>query len=251
MHTTRSAALLAVPTARPRPIDAATPGFREARRSLTSVLAPVEARTLRWLALRIPRWIDSDDLTAAALAAMLFAGLSYWLARVTPLGLVLVAPCLALNWFGDSLDGTLARVRGHQRPRYGFYVDHLVDAAGAVFLLGGLGLSGYMSPLVALGLLIAYLLVMIETFLATYALGTFRMSHFGVGPTELRVLLAAGTLVLLVHPTADLLGRRYLLFDVGGVVAIGGLLVTLACSAAGNTRRLYAAEPLPRPGRRR
>src|SRR6185369_4737790 len=117
------------------------PEFREAGRSLTSILAPLEKRTLLWLAARLPLWVNSDHLTALALAAMLLAGLSYWLARVSAAGLLLVVVCLAVNWFGDSLDGTLARVRQHQRPRYGFYVDHVVDAAGAACLLGGLGLS--------------------------------------------------------------------------------------------------------------
>ena len=124
--------------------------FREASRSLTSVLAPVEKRALEWIAMRLPQWVNSDHLTGLALGAMLLSGLSYLLARVTSAGLLLAVAGLAINWFGDSLDGTLARVRRHQRPRYGFYVDHVVDAAGAVFLLGGLGLSGYMSPVVAL-----------------------------------------------------------------------------------------------------
>lgn len=220
-------------------------GFREANRSLTSVLAPLEKRTLVWLAHRMPRWVNSDHLTALALVAMVFAGLSYWLASLTPVGLLLVVGCLAVNWFGDSLDGTLARVRDHQRPRYGFYVDHVVDAMGALFLFGGLGLSGYMSPFVAHGLLVAYLLILVETFLATHVLGTFKMSHFKIGPTELRILLAMGNLVLLVHPMADVFGRRYRLFDVGGVAAIGGMLLTLAFAAAVNTKVLYRAEPLP------
>jgi archaetidylinositol phosphate synthase len=219
--------------------------FREARRSLTSMLAPLEKRTLLWLAARLPWWLNSDHLTALALAAMLLAGLSYWLASASRAGLLLVVVCLAVNWFGDSLDGTLARVRQHQRPRYGFYVDHVVDAAGAVFLLGGLGLSGYMSPMVALALLVTYLLLLVETFLATYTLGTFTMSYFKVGPTELRILLAIGNLVLLVHPMAEIFGRRYLLFDVGGVIATGGMLLTLIIAATSHTRALYVAEPLP------
>ena len=220
--------------------------FREASRSLTSVLAPLEKRTLLWLAARLPGWVSSDHLTVVALVAMLMAGLSYWLARTTRAGLLLAVVCLAINWFGDSLDGTLARLREHQRPRYGFYVDHVVDAAGAVFLLGGVGLSGYMSSIVALALLVAYLLLLVETFLATYTIGTFTMSYFGVGPTELRILLAIGNLVLLVHPMAELFGRQYLLFDVGGVIASGGLLVTLLVAVAAHTRTLYLAEPLPR-----
>jgi archaetidylinositol phosphate synthase len=218
--------------------------FPDAPRLLTSVLAPLEKRTLVWLAHRMPRWVNSDHLTGLALVAMLLAGLSYWLASVTPVGLPLVVVCLAVNWFGDSLDGTLARVR-QQRPRYGFYVDHLVDVFGALFLLGGLGLSGHMSPLVALGVLAAYLMLCVETFLATHALGTFKMSYFKIGPTELRILLAIGNLVLLVHPVADVFGHQYRLFDVGGVVAIAGLLLAMVVAAATNTRALYVAEPIP------
>ncbi len=217
--------------------------FREAKRSLDGVTAALEKRALVWLAGRLPAWINSDHLTVLALAAMLGCGASYWLARSTPSGLLLAVVFLAMNWFGDSLDGTLARVRRQQRPRYGFYVDHVVDAVGALFLLGGLGLSGYMSPLVALGLLVTYLLLLVETFLAAYTLGTFTMSYFGVGPTELRILLAIGNVVLLIHPMADVLGREYRLFDAGGVVAIGGMIVTLLVATIRHTHALYRAEP--------
>ena len=221
------------------------PPFRDAVRSLTSVLTPLETRTLIWLARRMPRWVNSDHLTGLALLAMIMAGLSYWLASVTRVGLVLAVACLAVNWFGDSLDGTLARVRQHQRPRYGFYVDHIVDAFGALFLLGGLSLSGYMTPMLALSLLVVYLMLLVETFLATHALGTFRMSYFKIGPTELRLLLAIGNVALLTHRTADIFGRRFLLFDVGGLVGIGGLLFTLVFATVTNVRALYRAEPLP------
>ncbi|MEZ5318695.1 MAG: CDP-alcohol phosphatidyltransferase family protein [Vicinamibacterales bacterium] len=219
--------------------------YRDATRVLTSILAPIEKRTLIWLAGRMPARINSDHLTGLALLAMAGAGLSFWLGASTPVGLWLVVVFLAVNWFGDSLDGTLARVRQHQRPRYGFYVDHVVDAIGIAFLLGGLALSGFMSPLVALGLLVAYFLLSIEVYLATHVLGTFRISYFKMGPTELRIVLAIGTLTLLVRQTATLFGQTFLLFDVGGVVAIAGLLVTFVVSAARNTRTLYVEEPIP------
>jgi len=219
--------------------------YRQETRVLTSVLADLERRTLLWLASRLPARVHSDHLTALALAAMVATGLSYWLARATPLGLWLVPVLLAVNWFGDSLDGTVARVRQQQRPRYGFYVDHVVDAIGITCLLGGLALSGYMTPLVALGLLVAYFLLSIEVYLATHALGTFRISFFKVGPTELRILLALGTLVLTVNPTAAVFGRTFLLFDIGGVVAIAGLIITFFVAASRNTRTLYRAEPRP------
>jgi phosphatidylglycerophosphate synthase len=219
--------------------------YTAATRLHTSVLAAAEKRALIWLAGRMPGWVNSDHLTGLALAAMLGAGLSYWLASVTPIGLVLVIVFLAINWFGDSLDGTLARVRDCQRPRYGFYVDHVVDEIGIAFLLGGLALSGYMSPGVAIGVLVAYLMLLVEVFLATHALGTFRMSYFKLGPTELRILLAIGNLIVLSRPTTVVFGRDVLFFDVGGVVAAVALVLTLIVSAVSNARTLYRAEPLP------
>lgn len=210
-----------------------------------SLLAAGERQTLLWLAERLPGWVTSDQLTALALAAMLGAGLAYWMASRHPAALLLVVAGLAVNWFGDSLDGTLARVRSQQRPRYGYYVDHVVDLIGACALLGGLGLSGYMSPLVALGLLAAWLLVSAEVYLATHACGVFRLSIGWFGPTELRILLAAGTLALLAKPTVVLMGQPYRLFDVGGAAAIVAMAVVLLWSAARNAAALYRAEPLP------
>ena len=170
---------------------------------------------------------------------------SYYASRFNRIALVGAILGLAVNWFGDSLDGTLARVRGHQRPRYGFYVDHVVDCFGVLFVVSGLALSGYMSPLVATGLLIAYFMLSIEVYLATYCLTVFRMSFWGIGPTELRILLAIGTLALWSDPRPEIFGQQYRLFDVGGVVAIVSLAVTLVVSVARNTRALYLAEPLP------
>ncbi len=138
-------------------------------------------------------------------------------------------------------------MRQRQRPRYGYYVDHVVDTLGIAMLIGGLALSGYMSPLVALGLLVAYFMVAAEVYLATHSLGTFTMAFFGFGPTELRILLSFGTLMLYSRPIVTLFGQAHRLFDVGGVVAIAGLLVTFLVSAARNTRRLYLLEALPAP----
>jgi phosphatidylglycerophosphate synthase len=219
--------------------------YRDPTRVLTSVLAPLEKRVLLWLAARMPLRVNSDHLTALALVAMLAAGLSFWLASVSRLGLVLVVVCLAVNWFGDSLDGTLARVRRQERPRYGFYVDHVCDILGTAFLLGGLALSSYMTPLIAIAVLAVYCMVLAETFLATHSVGTFTMSVFRIGPTELRILLAIGALTLAVHPDAELFGRTFKLFDVGGVCAMAGLGVVLLRSAIANGRALSRAEPRP------
>src|SRR6266852_7099211 len=165
---------------------------------------------------------------------------SYRLARVTPLGLLLVVVCLAVNWFGDSLDGTLARVRQQQRPRYGFYVDHMIDSIGAVAMMGGLALSGYMHPVIAIGLLIGFLLLSIQSYLATYTLGEFHLSFWRVGPTELRILLAIGSLA--VFRWAWVIHGHYRLFDVGGAIGLVGMAAMLIVFTLRNTARLYREE---------
>jgi phosphatidylglycerophosphate synthase len=211
-------------------------------RELGSVLSGVEKRILVYLAERVPRAINSDHLTLLGLLAMLGAGLSFWAARFEPMALVLVVVFLFLNWLGDSLDGTLARVRRCQRPKYGYYVDHIVDVFGAFFLLSGLALSGYMSPLVAGALMVAYLMVVAEIYLAAHAVGVFRIHFMRLGPTELRILFSIGTLYLLHGAHATVFGSRHLLFDVGGVSGIAGLLVALLVSTVRNTRLLYLRE---------
>jgi len=208
-----------------------------------SLLAVPEKKALVWIATRLPAWVNSDHLTLIGLTSMIAAGLAFAAARWTPWTLPLVVVALAANWFGDSLDGTLARVRNKLRPRYGFYVDHVIDIIGAFFLLGGLALSGYMNPFVALGLLVAYLMVSAEVFLATHAQGVFRMASFGFGPTELRIVLAIGVLCLFRDPHVNLgASGSYRLFDFGGVMAIAGMAIALVVSAIRNTRSLYLAE---------
>jgi phosphatidylglycerophosphate synthase len=209
-----------------------------------SVLAGPEKRALIWIAERLPPSINSDHLTALALASMVAAGASFAALRFTNGAALAVVISLVVNWFGDSLDGTLARVRGQQRPRYGFYVDHVIDVAGAAFLLLGLACSDVMHPLLAFALLGAYLLVAAESFLATHAAGVFRMSFLGFGPTELRIVLAAGTLQVVRTPWISVGLGSIRLFDLGGMIAIIGLVVAFVMSAVRNTRALYAAEPL-------
>ena len=213
-----------------------------------SLLAAAEKRLLVRIANQLPRWINSDHLTLLALAAMALAGAGYASARWDQRGLWLVVAALAVNWFGDSLDGTLARVRRAERPRYGFYVDHVLDIVGITLLLGGLACSGFMTPVIALAVLVAYLLVAGEVFLATAVSGVFRMSVAGVGPTELRILLAVGTVAQLRDPQVDLgsLGV-WAMFDVGGLVATAGLGATLALAVARNTFDLAQQEPRQPP----
>lgn len=213
-----------------------------------SLLATAEKRLLIRIGSHLPPSIHSDHLTALALAAMALAGLGFWLARWDTNWLWVVVAALALNWFGDSLDGTLARIRGAERPRYGFYVDHVLDIVGITFLLTGLACSGFMTPVIALSLLVAYLLVSGEVFLATAVRGVFRMSFAGFGPTELRIVLSIGAIALHGDPQVSFgaLGRAQL-FDVGGMVAIVGLLVALGWAIVQNTGALARLEPRKRP----
>jgi archaetidylinositol phosphate synthase len=220
-----------------------TQTYKEATRVQTSLLASLEKRCLIWMAGRIPPAINSDHLTLLAAFSMLAAGLCYW--NGSPAALLAAVGLLAVNWFGDSLDGTLARVRHHERPRYGFYLDHVLDVLCILFIFAGLVLGGHMSLAIGAGFLVAYYLLMIEIALATHAVGVFRISFWKFGPTELRILLAIGTLRLIGSDSVTLAGAEYLLFDVGGLVAIAGLVVTFIVSAAANTLALYRAEPLP------
>ena len=225
------------------PIQPAKNSFKPANRIHESLTAASEKRALVWMAHRTPAWINSDHLTALGFIAQLGAGASYALARWNRWALLGVIFCLALNWLGDSLDGTLARVRNQQRPRYGFYVDHMVDSFGSLFLMGGLALSGYMHPVIAIGLLIAFLLLSIQSYLATYTMGEFHLSLWRFGPTELRILLAIGTLALLRNPIVHFLGHGpYRLFDVGGAVGLIGMAVMLVWVTVKNTQRLYREE---------
>ena len=217
--------------------------FRSARRVHGSLTADAERTALLWLAQRTPRWMNSDHLTGLGVLAQLCAGASYAIARWNRYALLMVIFFLALNWLGDSLDGTLARVRNQQRPRYGFYVDHMVDSFGSLFLMGGLALSGYMHPAIAIALLIAFLLLSIQSYLATYTMGEFHLSFWRFGPTELRILLAIGNLALLrnpwVHPFH--LGT-FRLFDIGGAIGLAGMTVMLLWITVTNTLCLYREE---------
>jgi archaetidylinositol phosphate synthase len=217
--------------------------FSNAARINQSPLAYAEKNVLIWIADRLPKRITPDHLTVLGAAAQILAGVGYALARSNKFWLLAVIGFLFLNWLGDSLDGTLARVRDRQRPRYGFYVDHMIDSFGSLALMGGLALSGYMHPVVATGLLIAFLLLSIQSYLTTYTLGEFQLSFWSFGPTELRILLAIGNLALFRWQIV--LHGRYQLFDVGGTIGLAGMAAMLIFFTAKNTYRLYQEEKLP------
>jgi phosphatidylglycerophosphate synthase len=213
-------------------------------REYGGLLAGPEKRALLWLARKTPRFIHSDHLTLLGLVSMLTAGVAFWAASRNKYALILVVVSLAANWLGDSLDGTLARYRNCQRPRYGYYVDHVIDLFGTAALLCGLAMSGYIHPMIALTLLAAFAFVEAEVFLATHVQQVFRLACFRIGPTELRIVLSIGTLYLLHDPWVRIAGMGpFLLFDVGGLISVAGLLLAFIYSAVRNTRQLYRAEP--------
>jgi archaetidylinositol phosphate synthase len=218
--------------------------FKNATRLQNSFTAAAERKALLWLAARLPRSINSDHLTLLGFASMLLAGCSYALARWNRWGLLLATLCLVLNWFGDSLDGTLARVRNRQRPRYGFYVDHMIDSFGALFLMGGLAASGYVDWRIAMGMLVAFLLLSIESYLASYTLGIFRLSFAKFGPTEIRILLGIANTVLFFLPAARISGWSARLLNVGGAIAIVAMIAMALFAAVSHTLALYRQETL-------
>ena len=219
--------------------------FKTANRSHTSFLAAAEKRLLLWIAARLPLWVNSDHLTALGFLSLAAAGASYWYASRDTRWLLVGIAFLVLNWFGDSLDGTVARVRNRQRPRYGFYIDHILDAIGTFFLATGLAFSGLMTPWVAAAFLIAYLLLSIEIYLATYSMGTFHLSYWSFGPTELRVLLIAGNLAALRTPLVEIAGHAWLLFDIGFGIGAVALAIILIQVTVRHTITLYKEETKP------
>jgi archaetidylinositol phosphate synthase len=152
------------------------------------LLGPLERPALRWLAAHMPAWVTSDICTLTGVAGAIVILLSYFMSRYSPYFLWLASLGFVINWLGDSLDGTLARYRHTERPIYGFFIDHTVDAVNEVVIFLGLGLSPYVSFPVACLALIAYLLLSVLIFVRTCVAGEFKISYGRLGPTEIRVL---------------------------------------------------------------
>ena len=219
--------------------------FVPAHRVNRSLTASIERRALGWMAERAPDWLTSDQLTLLGLGAQVCAGLCYALSRSNRHLLLVVILLLALNWRGDSLDGTLARVRRQERPRYGFYVDHVVDILGSVALMSGLGCSGFLHWQTAMAMLVSFLVLSAESYLATYTLSCFELAQGLFGPTEIRILLVIGNLALMRSPYSTLFGHRMLLFDLGGTIAAVSMFAMAMAVMIRNTAQLYREERLP------
>jgi archaetidylinositol phosphate synthase len=209
----------------------------EAERSKRFLLAEPEGRALEWLARRVPGRIKPDHLTALGVVASIGIAAAYVLSNGDRLWLWAASALLVVHWLGDSLDGTLARVRRSERPRYGYYLDHLVDAFATAAIGIGLGLSPYMLLAVGLAVVVAYLILSINTYLETHAFGVFTLGYGRFGPTEARlILIAANTLLAL-----GLIGTG--LLDVLGIGLVAAMIAALVGRAGRNLRRLADLEP--------
>ncbi|MDH3223530.1 MAG: CDP-alcohol phosphatidyltransferase family protein [Gemmatimonadota bacterium] len=225
-----------------RSADGATRSGGGEHREQNSVLSGPERKVLDWLIPRMPDWVTPDLLTGGALASMAIAGIAYSQASEHPALLHVVNLCLFIHWLGDSTDGGLARFRGKSRPRYGYYVDHMSDAIGAVLIGAGAAVSGIMSPWLAVLIVTLYLLLAVHSYLSTYALGVFHLSYGGVGPTELRLVVALFNLAVLWSPTVSVAGLDVFTFDLAGGVACVALLAIVALQVARTTISLHRME---------
>ena len=217
----------------------------EAEREPDFLLARWERPTLVWIARRLPRWVLPDDMTALGVAAAFGVCAAYQLSNGGRGWLWVASGLLVVQWLGDSLDGTLARVRGIQRPKYGYYLDHLVDAISTAAIGIGLGLSPFMLLSIATLIVVAYLILSINVYLESYAFGRFALGYALIGPTEVRIVLIALNTALALGLGLDfqLADVDLTVFDAIGLGIAGVMIVLLAGRAAKNLRALEREEP--------
>jgi archaetidylinositol phosphate synthase len=217
----------------------------DATREPNFLLARAEKRLLTTLARRLPRWVLPDDMTALGVVSAIGICIAYVATNADRAWLWAATALLVVHWLGDSLDGTLARVRGIERPRYGYYLDHLVDAVSTACIGIGLGLSPYMLLSTGALIVVAYLMLSINVYLESYALGRFSIGYGRIGPTELRLVLIALNVALALGAGLDfrLAGIGMTAFDVVGLAAAGLMCVLMTGRAFANLRRLSREEP--------
>ncbi len=170
------------------------------KRIIQSITGAVEKRVLLWLAARMPRWVNPDVLSLIGVFGALMTGASYLLAKQHPFFLWIAALGFVINWFGDSLDGTLARYRKIERPRYGYFLDHSVDVICITIVLTGLAFSGYGRLELAWGVNLIYLLLALYTSLANFTSREFQISFAYIGPTELRIFAIVASIWVYFNP---------------------------------------------------
>lgn len=217
----------------------------EAAREPSFLLAVPEKRLLRWIAGKLPRWILPDDMTALGVLAAFAVCAAYQLSNESEAWLWAASGLLVVQWLGDSLDGTLARVRGIERPRYGYYLDHLVDAIATAAIGIGLGLSPFMLLSVGTLIVVAYLILSINVYLESQAFGRFSLGYGRIGPTEIRIVLIGLNTALALGVGLDftIVGLELTVFDLIGLGIAAGMIAMLVGRAARNLRELAGDEP--------
>ena len=219
-----------------------------ARRELTFLLADPERRLLQAIAARLPRWVTSDGLTILGMVGALGTGAAYALSTLSPAWLWAASALLVVQWFGDSLDGTVARVPRAERPRYGYYLDHIVDAFSTAAIGAGIGLSPYVNLGVALAGVLAYLILSINIYLESQAFGVFRLGYSRIGPTEARIVLVAANVALALSGP----GAAVVPVATGAAAALAvGMFVMVAVRIGRNLSALGRLEPPPHAAYRR
>lgn len=174
---------------------------KQSTRIQTSLINAVERKVLIWMAERMPRWVTSDMLTCVGVLGALIIAAGYVLSVYDYRWLWLASAGFVVNWFGDSLDGTLARVRDEQRPLYGFFLDHNVDGINETLMFVGLGLSPFVNMGLAMSLLAVYLLLSIYVYISAHLKGEFKLTYAKLGPTEFRLLaIVVNTVLVCVEP---------------------------------------------------
>lgn len=227
----------------------------DAVRIQTSVLNAAEKKVLVWLAQRQPRWMTSDILTYIGTFGAIVIAAGYVLSAWNPAFLWISSMGFVINWYGDSLDGTLARVRNLQRPVYGYYLDHTIDAINEVIIFVGVGLSGLIHLEVALLALVMYLLMTINVSINAHLKKEFRLTYAKMGPTEFRIIMIIiNTLFALVRPLREF-SHEFVLFghdlvfgalDYIGVVIVIILAVLHLAEVRKDVRDYAEMDPMPR-----
>lgn len=222
-------------------------GNEQAERIQTSLLNSAEKKLLVWLAERMPRWVTSDMLTYfGVVAAVLYAVFCY-LANFNVYYFWASSACLFFNWFGDSLDGTLARVRQTQRPKYGFFIDHSLDALTTCLFCMGLGFSPLMHLTIALYIMGGYLCLSIYTYLSTIAMGQFRLTYASLGPTEMRLIIILVCLIYAYFPLEnirfEMFTQQWSIYDCIGAVVAALLFLIYIISMIIDLRKLAKIDP--------
>jgi len=239
-----------MPDTLPRP--AAAPAGQSAagtagqhQRTSEFLLSGFEKAVLPRMAAALPVWVKPDHLTILGLLASTGIAAAYMLTNRSPHWLWAASALLVVQWFGDSLDGTLARVRHAERPRYGYYLDHLTDAYSTLAIGLGLGFSPYMLLSVGLAIVVGYLTLSVNVYLETHVFGEFSFSYGRLGPTEVRVVLILLNAAVFFGAALpfELLGSGATVFDLCGIAGVLGMLTLLLGRAAHNLRRLARLEP--------